>query len=500
MKRTYSEISQDLNEQFLSAVKRQDHAKIDELRADPKRYPFDINCHDKKGNSALHLAILKDDVKLIEKLIEMKCDVNIRDFNGDTPLIMASGLGGNKKAVKELLKCRDIDINAKDKVGWTALTWATNNHRLDSVTCIANKMEENKINIDELTSDGYSALYLACEKNNIKIVEYLLEKGANPDLIVHDSTPFFITCDGSHGKLVTSLLKHKELGSRQKDETDIVIKRALDGIDYFLRINQDPSKTLQAKKASIKMAGYIILELSKIQTDTFKILAQSIEHYPPECTSFITEQLKISDNVKNEKNADGQTLLFLACQNGKQEIIQALTSRENIQIADSQGWTPLTIAISKGKFECVAELLKIDQLDLNTLDKDGLSPLHIAIQNIANSNDNKKIVDLLLNSQKTNPNICCADNEHPISYAITSQNRYAIKKLLDHSKSAFTENDIKDAIRNIALVKQGNSSLNPNADNSWLTDLQNRLENYIKPSSSPSNTEIQVGTSERGRG
>ncbi|NBO72605.1 ankyrin repeat domain-containing protein, partial [bacterium] len=110
-----------LNEQLLEAVtswEQDDWDMIEDLIKDGA----DVNAKDKNGATALMLATKNLFVAVIRKLCELGADVNIKDKNGNTAMMQVCF---NKKLPESYLK-EDIvsllceykaDVNAKDKNG-----------------------------------------------------------------------------------------------------------------------------------------------------------------------------------------------------------------------------------------------------------------------------------------------------------------------------------------------------------------------------------------------
>jgi len=73
-------------------------------------------------NSELLIAAKKGDNTAIETLLEAKANINTRDKNGFTPLMLAI-LNCNDKTVKKLVK-KGADLNIKNNKGLTSLTLA----------------------------------------------------------------------------------------------------------------------------------------------------------------------------------------------------------------------------------------------------------------------------------------------------------------------------------------------------------------------------------------
>lgn len=81
----------------------------------------DINLATNQGTTALHLAISKNHLALVEKLVvEYKCSCRVKDKNGFTGLHRAASIG-SQPIVKLLIEHGKVNINAKDNNGWTSL-------------------------------------------------------------------------------------------------------------------------------------------------------------------------------------------------------------------------------------------------------------------------------------------------------------------------------------------------------------------------------------------
>jgi len=77
---------------------------------------------------------------------------------------------GNTKIIETLL-FEGIDVNVKDKDGWTALMWAADKCHFDVVELLL----KNGANINMKNKNGKTAFLIAEEGMNLKIVERLKE-------------------------------------------------------------------------------------------------------------------------------------------------------------------------------------------------------------------------------------------------------------------------------------------------------------------------------------
>lgn len=104
------------------AAKQGDLAKVRFLLA---RDPTLISSKDDSGNTPLHEAVFTAHAEVAEFLLSKGADVNAREKNGATPLILAA-MGGKVEidgqgGVVTLLLAHKADINAKSANGMTAL-------------------------------------------------------------------------------------------------------------------------------------------------------------------------------------------------------------------------------------------------------------------------------------------------------------------------------------------------------------------------------------------
>ena len=127
-------------EAFLNAVKEGDANKALELANQPGSRV--ANYRGYKGDTALHIVTRKRELQWVGFLLNKGADPNIGDSNGDTPLIIAAGIGFEEAAAYMLAK------GAK---------------------------------VDAINRRGETALAVAVQQRQPRLVELLLKAGANPD-------------------------------------------------------------------------------------------------------------------------------------------------------------------------------------------------------------------------------------------------------------------------------------------------------------------------------
>lgn len=137
---------------------------------------IEINAANEDGLTSLHLAVTRGCTDTVRVLLQAKgIDINSANEDRQTPLHFAASLG-HTDIVKVLLQTKGIDVNAEDKNGWTPLCMRlaaqyTIQHGTQYITDIAKAVGIN-VSIT-------APVLLLDENNNKKIVDALMEKGAN---------------------------------------------------------------------------------------------------------------------------------------------------------------------------------------------------------------------------------------------------------------------------------------------------------------------------------
>lgn len=154
---------------FLNAVKTGDSREVRQLL----RRGVDANTTDAAGHSVLHIASRDGVLEVARVLVAAGADVDRRNKNQETPLMMAA-LGGHLSTVQFLLS-KDAQIN---QPGWTALLYAATNGHVEIVRLLI----ENHAYIDSSPSNGLTSLMMATRGGHTDTVKLLLDEGADASL------------------------------------------------------------------------------------------------------------------------------------------------------------------------------------------------------------------------------------------------------------------------------------------------------------------------------
>ncbi|XP_053383686.1 uncharacterized protein LOC128549926 [Mercenaria mercenaria] len=309
----------------------------------------DVNVQDVKGNTALHLAVERENNKCVKALTEADADVNLQNNEGCTALILASGL--------DITTLTETLIKAGAEINIRAL------------------------------EDGGTALHNACAARPLRNVELLLKAGADVNVIATNgwSALHFLFCG-----LPYCYIKNYDYNYLNENFYDTFN-------DYLKDLNQTVKLLIDAG-IDVNQNGYGGTALHRAVTlpDNVKLVEELIRagvdvniQNGSGATALdvaylsndgrIVQILKEAGVDVNKQNKDGDTALHLASKTAANETVRALIiAGVDINRQNYIGDTSLHHNI---KEFCDFEVLKIlitNGACVNIKNKHGLDPLQCA--------------------------------------------------------------------------------------------------------------------------
>ncbi|XP_053673407.1 uncharacterized protein LOC128723671 [Anopheles nili] len=137
-----------------------------------------INAKNRSGMTPLHLAVQRGNVRLVQLLLDSRCSADELNYHGETPLIRAV-VSNNLTLVKILLNNGASIERLRNSDPPVLLYLVQENHEaiLDYL------LEHYQFSADEQDAAGNSLLYVATQHNHVNIVKLLVDKygaKANP--------------------------------------------------------------------------------------------------------------------------------------------------------------------------------------------------------------------------------------------------------------------------------------------------------------------------------
>jgi len=168
----------------------------------------DIDAPDNDGRTALHLAVWRKYLGIIDWLVmDRKCNPDVRDGTLETPLHDAVAVAGDEKRyeVVQMLLQRGADPNIRDKKKQTALHRAASRGNYGIVQLL---LTSTGIDIEARDGLGETALFNASRKDMYDVVQLLIDSGADIDAKSNSgNTPLHKAASLNAVKAVTSLVK-----------------------------------------------------------------------------------------------------------------------------------------------------------------------------------------------------------------------------------------------------------------------------------------------------
>ncbi|XP_032998956.1 kinase D-interacting substrate of 220 kDa isoform X5 [Lacerta agilis] len=343
----------------------------------------------------------EENVPALKALLEKCKDVDERNENGQTPLMLAAEQG-NLEIVQELIK-KGANCNLEDADNWTALISAAK----EGHAAIVSELLNCNVNMEHRDMGGWNALMWACYKGCTEVAELLLEKGANPNItgLQYSVYPIIWAAGRGHSRIVQLLLHHgAKVNCSDKYGTTPLIwaarKGHLECVKYLLHmgadVDQEGANSMTALIVAVK-GGF---------TDSVK------------------EILKRNPNV-NLTDKDGNTALMIAAKEGHTEIVQDLLDAGTyVNIPDRSGDTVLIGAVRGGHVEIVRALLH-KYADIDIRGQDNKTALYWAVE----KGNATMVRDILQCNPDTE--ICTKDGETPLIKATKMRNIEIVELLLD---------------------------------------------------------------------
>ncbi|NIO40180.1 MAG: hypothetical protein GTO41_08285 [Burkholderiales bacterium] len=199
-----------------------DRSDIETLRTLAAGTP-QVNAQARRGKTALMLAVAKNDLKLMTRLIDLGADVNKTNKGGGAALMYAAQYG-HTDAARLLLK-HGAQIDFQGGKFWTALMIAVLKGHLPMIDFLL----QNGADVNTNDMFGASPLLRAVERDNEQVAQRLL---AAPSIDVNAAdrsgmTPLHMAATVGNEKLATALLTRGARVDARNDNGDTPYDLAL---------------------------------------------------------------------------------------------------------------------------------------------------------------------------------------------------------------------------------------------------------------------------------
>ena len=171
-----------LNDQLLQAAQRADKEAILTLL----QQGADINVRDAQGRTPVMIATYQYNTDMVQTLLQAGADVNIRDNNKANPLLHSAAMGWLD--ILQLAIDAHADTTLTNRFGGISIIPASERGHVEIVRAL---LTRTNINMNHINNLGWTALLEAIILSNggkahQQIVQLLVEHGADVNLADHD--------------------------------------------------------------------------------------------------------------------------------------------------------------------------------------------------------------------------------------------------------------------------------------------------------------------------
>ena len=390
-------------------------------------------------------------------------DVNATDKDGATALILAAEKGHSRVA-NVLLGIAGIDVNATDKEGATALIIAAEKGHSRVANIL---LGIDDIDVNAAMSDGATALYVAVQNGHIEVTRMLL---ACPRIDVNAPrsdgvTPLYIAAENGHPDIVNALLAVEGIDvnavgdnavtalfiAAQMAHIEVVCALSTcAGIDLNAALDDGTTPLMiaaengHAQVVHVLLSDIVGVDVNATDQDGVTALVISVEKGQHEVVKIL---LEAGANM-NAATSTGATALYHAAKNGDIAIVTTLLAMHGVDVnaARAGGVTALLIASHNGDIKVVEALLAAGA-DVNTASNGGYTALHFAIRA-----KHVEVIKVLINVSAIDVNTRSYVGDTALIMAVKNQAIELVDLLLSRSDlNLDIENDDGDKAEDIAI-------------------------------------------------
>lgn len=319
-------------------------------------------------------------------------------------------LGTFKKRWEKAMDAGLVDVNHVNSFGYNPLSLAT----IKGDSSVVEFLLEKKANPDARSPDnGETAMHDAVRKNYPDIIRVLKKFGANPNISSSKKkgrTPLLIAAGNGNNEAIEALMSYDTIDPNIKFEGGIT------PLMSALTNNNPTSAKLIA--SNTKTA----LEDVDSKGNTALIISASKGY--DEVAQVLVARKANPDKLNN----NGVSALIAAINAKQRNVVRTLAESEEIDPnIGIQGWTPLLLATSANDLNMMQSLLANKKTKPNIAEPAGFNPLLLAAQN-----SNKDAVELLLKDERTNKDFTLPEGRNAFFIAAEKVNPELMKLLVKY--------------------------------------------------------------------
>jgi len=380
-----------------------------------------INLNSYNNGTPLSHAVQNGQIELVKYLIEKGANVNQVTSNGEKTAISFAAICGNENMVKCLVENGSY-ING-ERCKYTPLYYAIKHRNINVIAFLL----DCGVDIN-LVKGGKTHLITAIKTNNEKIIKYLIDHGANVNQCdINDNTPLSCAINlseysHSYGSDEDSDNNYESVISFERKKERIIQYLVEHGADINKKSGNGAPIMEAVDKGNIKIINYLIkkgVDINKrIEDNEGLPLIRAIKVKNENVVKFL---ISCGANV-NQKLGNGETPLIYAIKNpinsNKNSYVFSYFNEQEDEEQQKNIW----------KKENIIKILIENGADVNCEDNHGYNPLMHIIK--AENDNNLKIINYLV-EHGADINKADKHGNNALSLAMNNNNDILVKYLLD---------------------------------------------------------------------
>jgi len=270
-----------------------DLLQVDPLLINAKLEPTDSNdLKELDGDTPIIVASLQSNAECLRVLLQYNANVNEQSKAGKTALIY-SCVNGNVECVKVLMEY-NASVNTRSFYGNTALNYAAYYGRLEIVKILL----DAKADVDTANNDGKTALMNASSRGYKEIVDLLLAANADIKLInakgnnAYDVAKTQAIKDTIRNSSQSRALELQKLKEQEEQERQIQIQEEL--LVKFRETQSEASKKFELEREQL-------LKVIRERSDNRRLVEQDIARKQQEKRDMEEKRFHIDEELKKQE-------------------------------------------------------------------------------------------------------------------------------------------------------------------------------------------------------
>ncbi|MBL0318082.1 MAG: ankyrin repeat domain-containing protein [Alphaproteobacteria bacterium] len=366
------------------------------------------------GFTPIFFAVSTDNRDVVNLVIQANADVNYQlSEDGYSPLIVAC-INSCFNAVEILLEHRDLAVNAKAKLGYTALHYAAFFNRCNIIDMlvaagadaqIQNVAGKTPLCLAQMRGHYEAAVYLAVVAEDIKAINLCRNRPINFNINRRlegcGMTPLIVACKYNRNKIARKLIKLGcDLDEKDSWGNTAVHYAAMNNRNSVLQRLANAGANMATKNGQDTTPSGLALSYGHYEAAAYLAVFENNAHLIKEY-NILKETGLLDINLNKILESYGMTPLMVACMHSCDNAAQTLIELGyDLEERDSVGDRAVHYAARYSKNPAIMGSLIYKGAQLADIDSEGFTPLMRAV--IA---QHAGVVNCLINAKNLNKDI-----------------------------------------------------------------------------------------------